>query len=436
MICISKNIIKFDKGNRGNFKIINFPVPLKTMKNSNQMIRYPLLVFFTVLCLDLSGQDNSIQKEILNYSNTESEIILKGRRLLLERFLEGDYEKVREIKDYLISAIPAEDYIIFYPPEYWLILHWTREYDYLLESINSTRPANMPENQRKIKPQYDLLFEKMVDKSRQSRSIIEAGIINSDIGTIEKDFLLMHLIYIIAGENNYEATRDTLNSLSDNFLTEYPGNAYEDFTRKYLRNKFVPSKWAFAFELFSGYGVFTQNLETRYLNNVPLGIAFDIEYRNLTLYLRNYIGFSRTKNDYYFDNGIWPERSQVRVFLPEASLGFIAINSNFLKIAPFAGVSSADIGPTEFDRKRDPNLEKVELAFTTTYTFGINADIKLGKSRMPLVSPYAEQNYRFIRLRYGYNLPQFERKYSGMNGQMHYLTLGIGGIGRKIKREY
>ncbi len=80
-------------------------------------------------------------------------------------------------------------------------------------------------------------------------------------------------------------------------------------------------------------------------------------------------------------------------------------------------------------------MEKAGLKFTHTYTAGINLDIKLGPSKTEMVS-FNEESYWFLRLRYGYNLPQFQKRYNGYNGVMHYITVGIGGFGRAIKRKY
>jgi hypothetical protein len=41
-----------------------------------------------------------------------------------------------------------------------------------------------------------------------------------------------------------------------------------------------------------------------------------------------------------------------------------------------------------------------------------------------------------MRIRYGYCMPQFGNKYDGMTGNMHYITVGFGGMGRGLKRQY
>ena len=122
------------------------------------------------------------------------------------------------------------------------------------------------------------------------------------------------------------------------------------------------------------------------------------------------------------------------VFLPEASIGYVTYNDNRFKVSPFAGIGAMDIGPTLNATEETPGLDEVELEFTTTYMVGINFDIKFGAKKTPAYSP--KTSYGFMRIRYAYNIPRFDKKYVGMTGNMHYITIGFGGMARGLKREY
>lgn len=41
-----------------------------------------------------------------------------------------------------------------------------------------------------------------------------------------------------------------------------------------------------------------------------------------------------------------------------------------------------------------------------------------------------------MRIRYGYSMPRFNKKYDGLNGNMNYITVGFGSMARGIKRDY
>ncbi len=399
-----------------------------------------LLAVFLIPIADLHGQDidtlaDDRQDDILDLTNTKSEIIARGRTLLLDKFLEGDYQRVKEIKDYLKGEVENRDYLAIFPGEYWFILYWTREYPELLSSVRQTDTAAILLYQSQIKPQEDMLFAKLRSKSVDSRLLLETMIRDSEMTDTEKDFLSMHLVYMLAGDDFAGITQDTLNALADQFLDQYPESEYHFFTRNFIRIKLVPSRWGFAFEFFSGYGILTGSLSESYNNNVPMGVAFDIGYRNLVLYLRDYIGFSRTRTDMdYGAEGTWEKDSQVRLFLPEASLGYVVLDRDHLKMAPFVGIAGTMIGPTQYDQNKEPGLEAMDIS-AFSYAVGLNLDIKLRRSGIPMVSRGPEYNFWFLRFRYAYTMPRFEQKYEAFGGNMHYLTIGMGGFGKRIKRE-
>jgi len=132
--------------------------------------------------------------------------------------------------------------------------------------------------------------------------------------------------------------------------------------------------------------------------------------------------------------GTWEKGSRTEVFLPEASLGYVAYNDNRFKLSPFAGIGSMDISPPTKDTEETLELKDVSLGPTTTYVLGINFDIKFGPKNTSKYRP--KTNYVFMRIRYAYCIPRFEKKYNEMSGNMHYITIGFGGVARGLKREY
>ena len=400
------------------------------------MNRFLIIMFLLTPCY-LSGQRDSIQKAIMNYGDSKSVLISKGRSLLLDKFLEEDFIKIKEIKDYLISEVANNDYAVFYPLEYWLILYWTREYNELIEVIKETDSLELASFQKKIKPLNDLLFTKVRDKSRESKAFLIGSVSNSELKPVDKEFLKMNLNFLLSGEDYTLIDQDYLNNQADDFLNDFPDSDYEEFTRKYIRFKYRASNWGMGMDFFTGYGIYTGSLSDAFRNHVPIGIAFDISYKRLTLYLRDYISFNKSKLDISYPEVIWPEGSRAQVFLPEASLGYVVADSKKLKLTPFAGISAADISPSTADEEDDPGLEDVGLEYTTTWTVGLNLDLKMSAFRSPLASTGGtEQNYWFIRFRYAFNLPQFTGKYPGFDGNIHYLVIGVGGFGRRMKRDY
>ena len=393
-----------------------------------------ILITITFLSSPSFAQKDSIENQILNFTDGYSAIIMKGRGLLEQKFMEGDYKKVAEIKEYLENKVRDTQYIVFYPLENWYLLYWTKDYNGLLKTIPLTLQSRVS-YQQKIKPPEDLLLKKLIKKTRESILALQADIQSSDLAQMDKDFLSLHLKYTATAGHENQPDTDSLNTFANTFLAAYPNSKYEEFVRENIRFQLAPSKWGFTFEFFSGYGVLTGDLKKSFNNPIPLGIAFDIYYKNWVLYLRNYIGISKTKIDIPYSKGVWMKGLSANIFVPEASIGYVLLDNKKLKLAPFVGFGGTDITPTENEIKKDPDLKNAEFKMTKTYSVGFNTDIKFGRSKMSMLSYGREESYGFLRLRYTYDIPRLEKRY-GLSGNMHNITVGIGGFGKRIKRVY
>lgn len=392
-----------------------------------------IAAFLLVLANSLYGQGN-VEEYIFKYGESKSAIISKGRMALLDNLLNNDENRVREVREYLINDVEDQNYIVLYPWEDWLILYYLKWYDELLEKLETFDADKLSESYRtKIRPVADALQYKLEENSVEYADEIEESIRTAELSDEEKDFLSMNFARLIVDPSNDIYVIDTLNDRADRFLAEYPGSRYENYVRKNIRYKMVPKNWGFGVEFFSGYGIFTGSLKDSYTDNVPIGAAFDITYKKFELYLRNYIGFNRTKEDKAYSAGVFEKRSPLRVFLPEASLGYAVFDNNRFKISPFAGVAATMISPTQVATEKTPELKELEVnAFT--YAAGLNFDIKFGPRHTPAFSP--KTNYGFVRIRYAYTNPRVAKKYNGLTGSMHYITIGFGMFSRGVKMDY
>jgi len=393
------------------------------------MRKFFISVIITFVIFQAFSQIDSMEKQILNYDDSKSVIISKGRSLLLDKFIENDTDKVKEIKNYLLEKGEDENYIAFYPAEYWLVLYWTNEFEELANSIVKYDSTKIVSYYTRIRPSQDMLYSKLLLKSRENVQTIKNMIQNASIDIEVRDFLHLNLESLIM-EN--EPFQDTLNSQADDFLKAYPETEYKDFTQKHIKFKLVPKNWGMAFEFFSGFGIFTGTLNKNYTNNVPLGIAFDICYKRFELYLRDYIGFNSTKKDFDYSKGVYEKGSSTMVFIPEASMGFAVLENDRFKLAPFAGIGGLHICPPLGKTDKESELNEVSIS-AFTYNLGVSIDLKFGKNGY---SFRPKSSYGFLRVRYGYSIPNFSKKYDEISGGTHYITIGVGGFSRGLKREY
>ncbi|CAM4232071.1 hypothetical protein [Gillisia limnaea] len=397
------------------------------------MKHFYFAVLFLLFTIVLPAQVKDLEQEIMNYQESRSQLISKGRRLLLDKFMEGDIEKVKEVKDYLLNEVQNEDYVALFPGEVWMIMYWTGEHEDLPGKIVRFERDSMANYQRKIFPDRDLLYTKLIERSWEQLQMLEDKILDSSLDTASKDFLLLHLNFMVSGEPLMKLSQEEVNMMADLYLETHPESPYEDYLRNNIRYRYAPSKWAFGFEFFSGFGMFTGELGEMYNNHGVFGVAFDVEYNKFTLYLRNYIGFAKTKQDRENGGVFWSKDSPAMMFFPEASLGYAVVENDKIKLSPFAGIGAANIGPVTTDLEQTPELEALEVGFAASYTLGLNLNIKLGWDTNYLLTNNDDKSYWYLRLRYGYTMPQFN-DYPMHSGNVHHLTIGFGGVYRGMKR--
>ena len=385
------------------------------------------LLFVPVLAV---GQTDSLENQIINYAPSKSEIISKGRRLLLDSFIADDLDKVEEVKNYLLKEVEDENYLVLYPGEHWLLLYWTEEFDELLNSLKAVDENIYAEMYQKIQPSQDMMFSHLQGKSVAWKTKLQYKIDNASLGKEEKDFLRLNLEWLLSDESEPEYL-EKLNQRADVFLAAYPESEYEGFVRQELRYKYTPSDWGLGMEFFGGYGLFSGELSDAFTNPIAIGLSIDGEYKKFTLNLRMALLPGKTAEELSNRRGdVWAKDEPTNGALGEMTLGYALLETGKIKFSPFAGIGIAEITAPEEDLEENPGLERLAVGSDVAYSLGANLDFKLGWKTGEIVKN--EKTYYFIRLRYAYVMPQF----SGYpQGNMHTFSIGLGGIFRGVKRE-
>ena len=364
----------------------------------------------------------------------KSEKINKAREQLLNYVLEIDLDGIKAVENQLENDLTSKNFVTLYFGEKNLINYWTNDYSSIRKEILSIDSIYLDSVNRLIPPEPSYLFLKLVEKSINRYEILVAEIDQSSLPNEEKEFLKLELRKLLQNRDNPAPEIDGINDIADVFLLSYPNSDY----RKYVNERLIFRKklndWGLAVEFFSGYGRFQGGLANKFSHNVPFGVAFDITYKNISLYLRDYIGFSRTKQNDIYDGVLWESGSQARVFIPEASIGYPIINNRIISLSPFFGVGGVGVFPTSADQLKNPDLNDAGTSFNFTWTPGLNLDIKFKSDKEPVYKFDPRGDYLFIRLRYAYLNPKINQELPGFDGVMHQFTVGFGLNSRGSKR--
>lgn len=286
-----------------------------------------LLLFSTATALA------QIENEI---DQSKSEQIRKGREYLLEKFLDRDYDKVREIKDYLLS-LETDDYKALALFEYWHVLFWTQEFDALTGSLRQVDSAFAAKQEKTAIPPRDQLREQLYRRSVEDEHLLRFNLQEAHLPAEDEAFLNLYLdwdLKPITPENI-----EKCNELADAFLAQYPDSDYDWFVRHMIRKVFVEKKWGWGMgmDLCSGLstGTFSRPI-------AGIGLSLDLFYRKFDFMLGYDAVFGKTAVDVpYTINSvpeIYPKGSRSNPIVWYATVAYPVWEKKRLRLAPFVGV--------------------------------------------------------------------------------------------------
>lgn len=357
---------------------------------------------------------------------SKTEKIAKGRAYLLEKFLDRDYDKVKEIKDYLMT-LEDDNYIAFWPSELYHILQWTKEYGELTSLLRRMDSAYFsPDNtKKKVLPEYDDLYKQLYLRGLEDKHLLQFSLQEADLTSEDRAFLTMFLDWLFV-EKHY-LVRDTqkdenqrrVNEMATRFLSDYPNSDYEYFVRHAIRKQYVENDWGWGVGIDLCGGFLTGTLKEKFKPLFGFGISADVLYKKFLLNLGYDVVISKTKIDQAYSGGIYPAGSVDNVMNFYADLGYRVVDNRAISVAPFVGIGGA--WDTYGYGQQDPNLSELDK-FYTTYQAGLIFDIKT----------HGAFEDGVIRIKYNCGIAPIDGSISTVN----VISVGGTGIIRKSKRVY
>ena len=368
-----------------------------------------------------------IENEI---EQSKKEKIAKGRAYLLEKFLDRDYDKVKEIKDYLMT-LEDDYYIALWPSELCHILQWTKEYGELTSLLRSMDSAYFSASDHakynnKVIPEYDDLYKQLYLRGLEDKHLLQFGLQEADLNSEDRTLLTMLLDWMFVKKHYLvrdiqdDPDQGRVNEMATQFLSDYPNSDYEWFVRNVIRKQYVENDWGWGIGLDICGSFLTGSLKDKFMPIIGFGISFDVLYKKFLLNLGYDIILSDTKIDQPYSGGIYPAGSRDNVMNFYADLGYRIVDNRAISIAPFVGIGGAwdTYGYGQYDK---PNLSELDK-FYTTYQAGLIFDIKT----------HGAFEDGVIRIKYNCGLAPINGSISTVN----VISVGGTGVIRKNKRVY
>lgn len=395
---------------------------------------FPLFLVYFLFIIPFSSysQTDSLEKEILQYRESDATLISKSRQMITDNLQLENEKKIAEITNFLYSRFKGTNIIPLWDNELFLLMLYTEEYNKLLHEIQTYSTKTPDYYSDKLYPQRDLLFSNLRNVVIKNHDVLISKIENAQLKNVEKDFLAILLEFLLSDSKEEYITQDQLNQLSDKYLSEYPFSPYNNFVRNYIRFKWTTSKWGFGFDFGGGYSGFTETLNKTFTDGGNLVVGLDIQYNQFITNARINLGFGHSVRTPFEYDGYWKQNLPINVYLSELSIGYELVNNSTIKCYPFVGIASMNISPPQKEAEKPGN--DVDLGFVFTTVIGANVDIKLS-SGLPGGYGITDQGFMYLRLRLGFANPSYEQQISRFSGNMVYLQICFGMFGRKKIRE-
>lgn len=380
-----------------------------------------LIVFITAFySLNLVSQNESLRNQIMNYERQDHDFLARGRQMLQDCLEKNDFEKVKEIKDLLLSDNDGNVYNTFYPNEYLFLLYWTKEYDELLDFIMHVNYLHPISNSLMDISANDGLFYSLKDMSVTNKHSLLNYIDESIISEMDKDFLALHLEDLLRSdldsrEINVDASHtDYVNKLSDEFLEKYPDSPYEVTIRESIRYKFEPAPLSYYFDVGLGVNTPTGNLGNNINSGLSVELALDLRYKRLVTMIGGDLSIQTPKNNLNVNGESWQRGTELGHSLLFLNVGALLADDEKFSFYPFAGFGYS--GFTMLESYDSPSGWFPQL--------GLGVDFKIGKSKL---NPYYGENLSSrISVRYAYRIHNYSTISQNLEGGYHSITLSLG----------
>src|SRR5210317_208271 len=152
-------------------------------------MRIKILLLALFAATTIQGQIDSLRIIVDDNVSSKSIIINKGRKALLDNFIENDKDKVIKIKRYLAGVEKEGRYYGLYTYELWYLLYWTQEYKELADSIADYNAMNYSSDNT-IAPIMDELFTELARELWLERKKIQQQIAEADLDEETRGILL------------------------------------------------------------------------------------------------------------------------------------------------------------------------------------------------------------------------------------------------------
>lgn len=381
---------------------------------------FRLLLFFVFL-INISAQAQ-IGNEIKNYVDSTEVLINNGRRMIAQKITEGNFDKAREVYQYLRDETKNKKQMAFnYTEELYL--------DFLFSDWNQwiDKAANFGKySARMTYPNMfgidDLLYSEISKKAEFNATLIPTLNIDPEAQKV----MAIYNYFLKTGVRD-----DTYTGMVKSFHKEYKNSRFNPFFERYLPSPMV--KGAMAISMGTA-GIFpTGKLADRFSSvqgfNMAIDFNFGKVYASLNMQgspIKLTVPFNATDSETTWE---FTKGEKFQYFQGGVSLGYFVTRNNRFHLAPFISIGGAELQSNRFDA--DDDEKEFDIVNSFCFGPGLHTEVKLKQFKSSYNYAYGTPGMSYISLKLdgGYNI-MTQHNFDQFKGNIAYFNFSfVYGIG-------
>lgn len=303
-------------------------------------------LFFVVLMFATAfSAFAQIEDEVVNYQ-PKTELMMKARGLIEEKLKEGDFSKVKKIKDYALT-LTGENINPFSRSELWSIMFLTNEFEALGNDIAAVNNDNY--YMRSV--WFRDALEEVLNKALKEFDLeLKEQLKSATVDAETMNVLRLTLDWLENGAGR-TITSDMHNHAVAH-LAVNPDSRYKWFIERRLMmeslstlpnsTSIAPSfrhrnVWSIGYVASLGGGLFARDLGDSYKGFGSFGFELVGAFNRFALNIG--INFMPTYREIKGDVGSLEKGTGATVFMPKGSLGYYLIQKDKFRMKPYVGVA-------------------------------------------------------------------------------------------------
>ncbi len=389
-------------------------------------------VFFLTLIISCScfAQTDSISigKKITDYKPSKSELIAKGRQMLLDEFYAGNMGIVTKVIDYFDKEINDKYTVALWPAERLLLYYWAGEYEKIID-FNAYQVNELSESRTQliIRPADHAVYYEVAAASVEHYNELLDDIEQAEFSDEAQDFLVLLLDRILSMDHPDFISREKLNDNADKFIADYPYSPMTDIVKQYVLDRWEIGDWVFGVNFGGGYTFTSGNMTDYFRPQANICMSADVYYKRSAFYFMIQGGFGDLHKDIRInDVDVWEKGTPSDVTSIGLCLGYSIFDNARLRITPFAGVSFGFAEPTTSNDDEDvePYLKDFSIGTSVSQMFGLNVTYRFKDPTKPEDHYYSMGSWG-MNLRVSYIPSILRHEGNQYAGDVIFLSLGV-----------